>query len=290
MNSGSDILPSDNHDPRHRALTIGVAWNGVGDPRAVLAAGEAAGFVAEVLVSPMNVTTGDAARVAAVGLTKVRVLPPGDTGIYSAWNKLVAACRTSHIAFHGVDDLVVPDPAIAAALADLGADEMLVASIQLATPGGVPTAIYHHRETDPPALSLGRHANPACPEVCWPVSQLRAVGGLDERFRIAGDVDLYFRVRPKVRRVDIEAVLLVMRDGGVSVSAKHSATVWAENRHIARSYGQTVPIGNRLLSGCFLQGRGWLYRIGGEHFADTLTDGMRALFGKTRRYSLRDSG
>jgi|GEM_PF-3932103 len=289
MDSVSKILQSDDNKPQSSGLTIGVAWNGIGDPRAVMAAGGTAGFVAELLLSPMDDATAAAARAAAVGFSKVRILSAGDTGIYPAWNKLVAACRTSHIAFHGIDDFVCPDPAIAAALADLGADDMLVASIELATPAGVPTAVYHHRETDPPALSLGRYANPSCPEVCWPVKQLLAVGGFDERFRIAGDVDLYFRVRPRVRRVDVDAVLVTMRDGGVSVSAKHSGTVWAENRRIARAYRQAVPLGNRLLSGGFLNGRRWLYRIGGEGFADTLTDAARGLFGKPRRYSLRDS-
>jgi hypothetical protein len=287
LNSGSDILQSENPRPWHGQLTIGAAWNGIGDPSPVMAAAEAAGFVSELLLAPMNAATADAARRAATRFTKVRVLAAGDTGIYSAWNKLVAACATSHIAFHGIDDLVCPDPAIAAALADISANDMLVASIQFATPAGVPTAIYHHRETDPPALSLGRHANPACPEICWPLTQLRAAGGLDEGFRIAGDVDLYFRVRPRVRRVDIDAVLVVMRDGGVSVSARHSGKVWAENRRIANNYGQKVPIGNLLLSGGFLNGRRWLYQLGGERFADKLTDRLRALFGKPRRYSLR---
>ena len=282
------LLPRDD-DGKANTLTIGVAWNGVGDPRAVIAASAAADFVAETLISPMNAVTADAATAAAAEFPKVRVLVPGDTGIYSAWNKLVAACRTSHIAFHGIDDHVLPDPTIAAALAGIGPDDMLVASIQLATPSGVPTAIYHHRETDPPALSLGRHANPACPEICWPVTQVRACGGLDESFRIAGDVDLYFRVRPRVHRVDTEAVLLVMRDGGVSVSAKHAATVWAENRRIARAHHQAVPIANRLISGGFLRVREWLYQVGGESFADGLTDGARALIGKPRRYSLRDN-
>lgn len=269
-------------------LSIGVAWNGVGDPGPVMAAGEAAPFVAEVLVAPMDAAAAERARIAAAvgNYAKVRVLPPGDTGIYSAWNKLVTACSASHIAFHGIDDLVLADPAIGAALAALGDDEMLVNSVQFATPRGQPTSIYHHREAQPPALSLGRHANPACPEVAWPVAVVRAVGGLDESFRIAGDVDLYFRVRPQVQRRDCEAVLLTMCDGGVSTAARHARTVWRENRRIAERHGQQVPIGNCVVSGVFLNGRYWLYRIGGERFADTATDALRRLAGRPPRFSL----
>ena len=267
-------------------LTIGVAWNGAGDPADCLRAGDAAPFVAEVLVAPMDAAAAGRAHAAAAGLTKVRILPPGDTGIYSAWNKLVAGCTSSHIAFHGIDDLVVPDAGIGVALAAIADDDLLVASICFATPQGEPTVIYHHRECDPPALSLGRLANPACPEVVWPVTVVRAVGGLDESFRIAGDVDLWFRVRPITRRFDIDAVLLTMIDGGVSMVARHARTVWRENRRIARTFGQDVPLANRLVSGAFLNGRYWLSRLAGERTADRLTDACRRLVGKPLRYSL----
>ena len=266
------------------SLTIGVAWNGQGDPAPCFAAGLAAPFVEEILVSPMDEATAAKARAAAN--PKVRVLPAGDKGIYDAWNKLVAACSTTHIAFHGVDDLVAPEPAIADALAAMGPNELLVCSIQFATPQGEPTAIYHHRETLPPALSLGRLGNPACPEVCWPVAAIRAAGGLDTGFRIAGDADLWFRVRPLAERRDSEAVLVTMLDGGASASARHARTVWLENRRIARARGQAIPLGNRLLSGAFLNGRWLLYRLAGEQQADRITDFVRAVAGKPPRYSL----
>jgi len=267
-------------------LTIGVAWNGVGDPLPCLRAGEAAPFVAEVLVAPMDAAAADKALFAARALAKTRVLPPGDTGIYSAWNKLVAACATSHIAFHGIDDLVIADPAIGAALATIRDEDVLVASVRFATPQGQPTAIYHHRESDPPALALGRVANPAGPEVCWPVAVVRAVGGLDESFRIAGDVDLWFRVRRVARRSDVDTVLLTMNDGGISTVARHARTVWLENRRIAHAHGQPVPLGNRLRSGAFLNGRYWLARLVGARTADHATDAARRLVGKPPRYSL----
>jgi len=266
------------------SLTIGVAWNGQGDPAPCFAAGLSASFVQEILVSPMDETTAAKARAAAN--SKVRVLPAGDRGIYDAWNKLVSACSTSHIAFHGVDDLVIPEADLASALNETAPNDLLVCSIQFATPQGRPTAVYHHRETKPPALSLGRLANPACPEVCWPIATIQSTGGLDTSFRIAGDADLWFRVRPLARRRDAETVLLVMLDGGASASARHARTVWLENRRIATARGQAVPIGNRLLSGAFLNSRWLLYRFAGEKRADRLTDFIRSFAGKAPRYSL----
>ncbi len=262
----------------------------MGDPADCFAAGQAAVFVDEILVSPMNARTAELAAQAAQGNPKVRILPPGDTGIYSAWNKLVNGCATSHIAFHGIDDLVRPSAEIGTAVAQLLPDDLLVCSIQFATPQGVETAVYHHRETVPPALSLGRLANPACPEVCWPLALVRQAGGLDESFRIAGDADLWFRVRPLARRIDTEAVLLTMLDGGASASARHARTVWLENRRIARARQQSVPLSNRLLAGGFLNGRYLLYRLGGAKFADTATDALRRLAGKPPRYSLIHAG
>lgn len=256
------------------------------DPVACLRASEKAPFVSEALVAPLDGATARAARKAGEGLRKVRILPPGDTGLYSAWNKMVAATRTTHVAFHGVDDLVDADPAIGTALADVGPRDMLVFSIRFATPTGTPTAIYHHRETEPPALSLGRYANPACPEVAWPVAVLRDLGGLDESFRIAGDAELYFRVRPHVVRRDRDLVLLTMLDGGLSVAARNAASVWRENRRIARRYGQRVPLSNLVSAGLFLHGRHLASRAFGAKTADRATDAVRAVFGKPPRYSL----
>lgn len=266
------------------SLTIGVAWNGQGDPTPCFAAGLSAPFVQEILVSPMDETTAAKARAAAN--SKVRVLPTGDRGIYDAWNKLVNACSTSHIAFHGVDDLVAPEADLANVLAAAGPNDLLICSIQFATPQGKPTAVYHHRETEPPALSLGRLANPACPEVCWPISAIRSVGGLDTSFRIAGDADLWFRVRPVAKRNDSDAILLTMLDGGASARARHARTVWLENRRIAKARNQTIPLGNRLLSGAFLNSRWLLYRLAGEKRADRLTDFIRSFAGKAPRFSL----
>lgn len=269
-------------------LTIGVAWNGAGDPSACLAAGLAAPFVGAILVAPSSAAAAEHARAAAN--SKTIVLPPGDSGIYDAWNKLVAACRTSHIAFHGIDDLVTPCTEIASAIAGLGPDELLVCSIQFATPHGKPTAIYHHRETVPPPLSLGRLGNPACPEVVWPVSAIRSAGGLDASFRIAGDADLWFRVRPRVCRRDCEAILLSMRDGGASTQARHARTVWLENRRIARRHGQAIPVVNRLAAGAFLNGRWLLFHLLGARWSDRLTDFARGIAGRPPRYSLSHVG
>lgn len=265
-------------------LTIAYAWNGQGDPHAVFAAGQSAAFVAELLVSPMDAATARAAEVLAGTYPKIRVLPPGDTGIYSAWNKLIAGCATRQIAFHGIDDLM-----IAGASPPSDADAIIVMTAELCSASGVPYGLYHHREHPPsvsPKVALARFATPLTPEVIYPTTLLREIGGVDESFRIAGDVDLYLRARQHCQRVDADIMFVAMRDGGVSSSARGAATVLTENRRIARLHHQAVPLSHRLAATTFLTARHWLFLFGGERFANRATDIMRALAGRAPRYAL----
>ena len=276
---------------RPAGLTIGMAWNGRQDPAAAFAAAQGAPFVAEVLVAPMNDAVAASVRTLAARFTKVRPLPPGDTGLYDAFNKIVAATLTTHIAFHGADDILtagaVADPSIEAALASATVDDMLVFTAQLCSPSGAPGKTFHHDEGVAPAVTLARHGAPLCPEVAYPVAVLRQAGGFDPGFRVAGDVDLYFRVRPLCRRRDVDRVIVAMRDGGLSASARGARTVWLENRRIARKHGQAVSVHRRLLAHLLLNGRYLLYRLGGEAFANRATDAVRALAGRPPRFTLR---
>ena len=269
--AGAALLPE---------LTVAYAWNGKGDPHAAFAAAQAGAFVAELLVSPIDAATALAAVALSTVYPKLRILPPGDTGIYSAYNKLIAACRTRLITFHGIDDILVANAPLPP-----GPDAIIVMTAQLCTASGVPYGEYHHRE-HPPALALARYATPLTPEVVYPAALLRDIGGVDEGFRIAGDVDLYLRARARCLRIDADIVFVAMRDGGLSASAKGAATVLAENRRIARRHRQAVPLPHRLAAAAFLGARYWLFRLGGERFANRVTDRVRALVGRAPRYAL----
>ena len=268
-------------------LTIAVAWNGEYPIEPLLARATEAKFVAEVLVATASEPAQVRAQILAGKHAKMRVLPGSDTGIYNAWNKLVAATRTPYLTFHGADDLLVVDRAVTSALATgLQAPTlpMLVFTARVVDSEGKSISTVHHDERAT-RLSLGRLLSPLTPEVVYPTAKLIEVGGVDESFRIAGDADLYFKVRPRTARVDVGAVFVEMADGGASASAKHAWTVYCENRRIALKHDQYVPVSNRLISCAFLGLRHQMYRLGGERFAAKWTDLLRGLAGKASRYT-----
>lgn len=268
-----------------RPLTIGVAWNGSIALEPLFERARQCDYVAEILVAPSDKRAQELARTAAVAFDQVRILDGGDTGIYSAWNKLVAASKTRYLCFHGADDLIVPDDRVGQALRVSWADDpMVVFTAKLVAPDGTVLGSFHHDEAAR-RYSLGRCLSPLCPEVAYPVRALQRLGGLDESFRIAGDADLYFKVRKAVQRVDVPAVFVEMTDGGASASAKHALTVFRENRRIAKRHGQRVPWPRLVLAAAFLAGRRLLFRLGGERFAGRVTDAVRRLAGRAPRYS-----
>lgn len=268
------------------SLCVGVPWNGRGSLRPLLERCEQLTWVEQVLVSP----TDESARSAAEGLSsafpKLQVLASGDKGIYSAYNKLIGSARTTHICFHGADDLICPND-LGSALADAGEDDMLVFSLELRRADGERVAVIHHEETVPPRVALGRHTSPGTPEVVYPVAVLKAVGGADESFRIAGDADLYFRVRQRVRRLDHGATFAVMTDGGASTTARNALIVLNENRRIARAHRQRIPLHAQLTAAAALGVRYWLFRAIGEARSSWVIDALRGVAGRPRRYSVK---
>lgn len=268
-------------------LTIAVAWNGSHPMAALLARSASCAFVAEVLIAPAHQQAELAAKALASTNPKVRVLPGGDSGIYNAWNKLIDAAATPYLVFHGADDLLLDSTAAAQTLhtaAQQPDGPMLVFTAQVVDRKGQPHSTVHHDETAG-RWSLGRGLSPLTPEVVYPVHALRSCKGVDETFRIAGDADLYFRVRPNVQRVDLATTLVEMTDGGASATARHAWTVFCENRRIAKRYQQAVPARVVLAAWAFLGLRHQLYRLGGEAFAARWTDRLRGLVGRQPRYS-----
>ena len=165
---------------------------------------------------------------------------------------------------------------------------MVVFSTLLCSPGGVELGVYHHRETEPPIISLARETSPATPEVLYPTDVLKSIGGADINFRIAGDADLYFRARANCTRVDVNQVIVRMLDGGASALARNGLTVYSENCLIAAKFHQRVPVAQKLLAATFFYGPYYLYVVGGERFAGWVTDFFRFVVrGRRRRFSLR---
>ncbi|MBI3350594.1 MAG: hypothetical protein HY020_25780 [Burkholderiales bacterium] len=269
-------------------LTIGLAWNGAVPLDQIIERCNQAPFVHELLLAPATDQAEAAARPYAEKCSKLRILKGGDHGIYDAWNKLVRHAATTYICFHGADDYLVADDRLGDLLGQYARrtiPPLVVFTAKILGSDGKEISSFHHAESSG-LLSLGRLMSPLCPEIAYPVALVREAGGLDDTFKIAGDADLYFKVRPKAGREDSDATLVEMTDGGASASAKHAWTVYKENRRIARKYAQSIPLLNRCTSLLFLGGRRLLFRLGGERFAAQCTDTVRMAFGKRRRYTL----
>lgn len=268
-------------------LTIGVAWNGSGELGHLLDRAQPLAWVDEVLVAPSNESALRKTEVLMPAYAKLRCLVAGDAGIYSAYNKIIFSARTSHLCFHGVDDLVVPDPRIEPAVRGARADDLLVFNLRYCAVDGELLLSSHHEERQPARSALGRYTSPATPEVVYPVAILRAVGGADESFHIAGDADLYFKVRARAHRKDLSLDFAEMRDGGASTAAKHAWTVYRENRRIARLYGQALTLPQQAKALLALGGRALIFHIGGERLSNEATDFVRGLAGRSPRFTRR---
>lgn len=272
---------------RDGTLTIGVAWNGSGELSQLLDRAHTQAWVDEVLVAPSNEVALRKAEALMQTYPKLRCLTAGDTGIYSAYNKLIFGARTSHLCFHGADDFIVPDPRIGPEVRGMSADDLLVFNLRYCAFDGEFLLSSHHEERQPARTALGRHSSPATPEVVYPLAVIRAVGGADESFRIAGDADLYFRTRARARRKDLPIDFAEMRDGGASTAAKHAWTIYRENRRIAHRYGQRLTLQQHAKALLALGGRALLFRIGGESMSNEATDFFRRLAGRSPRFTRR---
>lgn len=266
-------------------FTVGIAWNGKEPLLAAVKNASEADFVDEILVAPSTAKNESEAAQLCASFPKLRVLPGGDSGIYSAFSKLIAAARTTHLCFHGADDFIRKSPAISAAIRTLPSDTSGVFSIAFCRRGGAPYSVYHHEETLTPTVALARYTSPATPEIAYSVNALRLAGGADSSFRIAGDADLYFRARRHFARLDFSEIFVDMHDGGASTTARNSRVVWLENRRIARKHAQQITVPQICRAYIALNGRYALYRLLGAAKADMVVDALRRLIGRKPRFS-----
>jgi hypothetical protein len=266
-------------------LTVGIAWNGSGDPEPMLRLLEKLDYVKVSLLAPSNDEAAEHAIKLLPAYKKLSVLSSGDNGIYSAWNKLIFECKTRHICFHGIDDFSCNINWLSQFLETADDRTMIVLGVAITTNTGKILFTRFDEETDSPEFELGRHKAPVGPNIIFSANILREIGGADERFRIAGDVDMFFRARMLSTRIDSKTLFVNMTDGGMSAAARHSRTVYNENRIIARSHNQNVPLHRIIIASVFLNGRYIIYRMFGEKISNLLTDKIRFLCGRPARYS-----
>ena len=147
-----------------------------------------------------------------------------DRGIYDAWNKALAVTRGEWCAFLGADDYFLSESALAALLGaarEPGEPPVFVHGGLLRV-GAVDEYVMHPDPSDALSFLRSGHMLPH-PGSLHSVTALRAIGGFDDSFRIAGDMHAVLRMlhHGSGRRAD--AVVTAMRVGGVS-------SMWSSQR------------------------------------------------------------
>ena len=140
-----------------------------------------------------------------------------DRGIYDAWNKALAVTRGEWCAFLGADDYFLSEGSFASLLGaarEPREPPVFVHGGNLRV-GAVDEYVMHPDPSDALSFLRSGHMLPH-PGSLHSVTTLRAIGGFDDSFRIAGDMDAVLRMlhHGSGRRAD--AVVTAMRVGGVS--------------------------------------------------------------------------
>jgi len=138
-----------------------------------------------------------------------------DNGIYDAWNKAIARCNGTHVAFIGADDVLADGclQHLVEACRSAPSSTNIIAGFNILTRERMPVQLLGesfsasrvHRRM-PMAHVMSAHS------LAW----LRNIGGFDASFRSAGDYELLLRANSSLVVTTIPHILAYMEDGGTS--------------------------------------------------------------------------
>lgn len=211
-----------------------------------------------------------------------------DSGIYQAWNRGLRHATGEWISFLGADDRL-PDPGTARSLlteavrAREAGYSYVYGGCILESSNGKFRCHVSKKVDLTKGLDLPSH-----PGSLHHRTLIDRLGGFDEKFRIAGDLDLLARMWQDCPGWFVPDVDTAVRQlGGVSTNARFIRRVLAEHQEIQTRYG--LP-GGRLQRGALLAGhyfRGVLWSTLPPQVAASITDGVRLLFGLDRMWTRR---
>jgi glycosyltransferase involved in cell wall biosynthesis len=138
-----------------------------------------------------------------------------DSGIYDAWNKGIALCSGTHVAFIGADDRLACGSinALIESCCATDTDPHIVAGFNVLTRGSVPVALLGSPFI---RARLYRRMMIAHVMSAHNLSWLVSVRGFDASFQSSGDYELLLRERRSLRINVINHILAYMEDGGRS--------------------------------------------------------------------------
>lgn len=181
----------------------------------------------------------DATREIAAAFAFVRLLEGPDGGIYQGFNRALAACRSTHVAFVNADDILPAGAlrAITRALAPTPEAAMISGSAEFADGDG--NVVGCAAQLQPMTLASLLFAIPAINARVFRRDTLVAAGGFRPEAGIAADRELLVRLlRAGVRGVGIPDVLYRYRSHAGSTTLSGDAAgrrrVWKAEIDLAR--------------------------------------------------------
>ena len=205
-----------------------------------------------------------------------------DRGIYNAWNKALAQAHGEWICFLGADDFLWDAQVLermAVQLLLVPADiHVAYGQIMLLNNDGV--ELYPVGQ--PWEEVKERFKQVMCvphPAVMHRRSLFERHGNFDESFRIAGDYELLLRELKTADAFFVPAILVAMRQGGVSSDPTNTLAALRELRSAQRKNGQRWPGSIWLAAVARAQTRLLLWKLLGEPKARRLLDLGRRIMG-----------
>ncbi len=139
-----------------------------------------------------------------------------DRGIYDAWNKALEHVTGEWVCFLGADDAFASQDAVALLLAAASGVELVTAKVAVVDQNGrVRSVVGQPWDWD----GMRRHQVVAHPGALHHRTLFERLGRFDDSFRIAGDYQFLLRLGPDARVAFVDAVVVLMGEGGVSQRA-----------------------------------------------------------------------
>jgi hypothetical protein len=181
-----------------------------------------------------------------------------DGGIYDAWNKALRVSNGEWCAFLGADDFFVSASSLSSLIRCAQASERRPSFVYggLVRRGAIEDYLTHPSPRDA-YRHLRRGRMLPHPGSLHHVGDLREVGGFDPDLRIAGDLDALLRLASRGDVTRCDAVITVVRSGGISSDRSTQGLLQAERFKILRRERGAPFAAWNVLTGRLLQLLDW---------------------------------
>ena len=186
------------------------------------------GCTVELIIVDALSDDGTREIVESYGTAIATSIREADSGIYDAWNKALPVARGEWCSFLGADDYYMNSRSVETLIncASEAAERPVFVFGGVLRTGGAENYVFHPNPSDALGYLRGGSMLPH-QGFLHDTRALRDVGGFDASFQVAGDFDATWRLLDVGQSRRCDAVVTVMRIGGVSSD-------WAFHRSLHR--------------------------------------------------------